>query len=48
METFFTVLALLVVVAIVASVLWVFVVAPLWVPQHSQPRRSRTQYSPRL
>ncbi len=48
MGTFFTVLAFLVVVAIVASVLWVFVVAPFWVPRHSQPRDSRTRYSPRL
>jgi len=40
MGTFFTVLVTLVVVAVVALVLWVFVVAPFWVPWHSHSHRS--------
>jgi len=35
MGTFFTVLVTLVVVAVVLLALWVFVVAPFWVPWHS-------------
>ena len=35
MGILFTVLTLLVVVAIVAWALWVFVIAPFWVPWHS-------------
>ena len=35
MGTFFTVLTLLVVVAVVVVGLWVFVVAPFWVPRHT-------------
>jgi hypothetical protein len=35
MGTLWTVIAIAAVVSIMAMVLWVFVVAPLWVPRHS-------------
>ena len=35
MDTFWTVITVAAVVAILAAVLWAFVVAPLWVPRHS-------------
>jgi hypothetical protein len=35
MNTFWTVITIAAVVAIVAAVLWALVVAPLWVPRHS-------------
>ena len=35
MNTLWTVITIATVVAIVAAVLWAFVVAPFWVPGHS-------------
>jgi hypothetical protein len=35
METFWTFIAIAVVVAILVAVLWAVVVAPIWVPRHS-------------
>jgi hypothetical protein len=35
MGTFFTVLVMLIVAAVVVWALWVFVVAPFWTPWHS-------------
>ena len=35
MNTFWTVITIASVVAILAVVLWAFVVAPFWVPRHS-------------
>jgi len=35
-DTFWTVITLAAVVAILARGLWAFVVAPIWVPRHSR------------
>jgi hypothetical protein len=35
MNTFWTVVSIVLVVAIVAVTFWTFIVAPFWVPRHS-------------